>query len=167
MPQRISRHAYARPELLPPTWTPSPFPTTRTICYSQISPRLRRPISCNHLLGMEHSILSQPKDLPSMPMLDVFLQTNWQLPKLNLTGWRKWELFANRPVPGHHCYTCMAQKASGGWHPCGDYRRLNDVTIPDRYPVPNIQDFSANLTGMRVRVLQDRLDLRLPPDPGG
>ena len=32
----------------------------------------------------------------------------------------------------------------------GNYRKLNDVTIPDRYPVPNIQDFSANLTGMRV-----------------
>ena len=44
----------------------------------------------------------------------------------------------------------MVPKASGGWRPCGDYRRLNDVTIPDRYPVPNIQDFSANLTGMRV-----------------
>ena len=44
----------------------------------------------------------------------------------------------------------MVPKATGGWRPCGDYRRLNDVTIPDRYPVPNIQDFSANLAGMKV-----------------
>lgn len=43
----------------------------------------------------------------------------------------------------------MVAKASGGWRPWGDYRRLNEVTTPDRYPVPNIQDFTANLTGAK------------------
>lgn len=44
----------------------------------------------------------------------------------------------------------VVPKTSGGWRPCGDYRHLNDVTEPDRYPVPHLQDFSAQLAGMKV-----------------
>uniref|UniRef100_A0A5S6QIV2 RNA-directed DNA polymerase n=1 Tax=Trichuris muris TaxID=70415 RepID=A0A5S6QIV2_TRIMR len=44
----------------------------------------------------------------------------------------------------------MVPKASGGWRPCGDYRRLNKATTPDRYPVPHVQDFSANLDGAKL-----------------
>jgi hypothetical protein len=43
------------------------------------------------------------------------------------------------------------------WRPCGDYCRLNDVTVPDKYPVPNIQDMSAKLTGCSVFT---KLDLK-------
>jgi hypothetical protein len=41
----------------------------------------------------------------------------------------------------------MVLKKDGTWRPCGDYRRLNYITIPDKYPVPNIQDMSAKLSG--------------------
>jgi hypothetical protein len=36
-------------------------------------------------------------------------------------------------------------KQDGSWRPCRDYRRLNLVTVPDRYPLPNMQDFAARL----------------------
>lgn len=41
----------------------------------------------------------------------------------------------------------MVSKPGSGWRPCSDYRRLNDATMPDRDPVPHIQDFSAHLVG--------------------
>lgn len=44
----------------------------------------------------------------------------------------------------------LVKKANGEWRPCGDYRRLNAVTEPDRYPVPHIHDFAAELHGATV-----------------
>ena len=44
----------------------------------------------------------------------------------------------------------MVQKPNGEWRPCGDYRRLNDVTTPDRYPIPNVQDFTSHLGGATI-----------------
>jgi len=41
----------------------------------------------------------------------------------------------------------MVKKKDGSWRPCGDYRRLNLATTPDRYPLPNIQDLSGKLAG--------------------
>jgi cleavage and polyadenylation specificity factor subunit 1 len=44
----------------------------------------------------------------------------------------------------------MVRKKDGGWRPCGDYMRLNTVTVPDRYPLPNIADFSSRIAGSTV-----------------
>ena len=44
----------------------------------------------------------------------------------------------------------MVTKKDGSFRPCGDYRRLNNVTEPDHYPLPNIQDITSFLSGARI-----------------
>ena len=44
----------------------------------------------------------------------------------------------------------IVKKKNGGWKPCGDYRRLNTVTVPDRYPLPNIADFMSWISGSTI-----------------
>ena len=51
----------------------------------------------------------------------------------------------------------MVKKKDGGWRPCGDYHRLNNTTIPDRYPLPNIADFTSRISGSTIF---SRLDLQ-------
>ena len=51
----------------------------------------------------------------------------------------------------------MVPKSDGTWRPCGDFRRLNLVTVPDAYPLPNMQDFSVKAADC---VIFSKIDLR-------
>ena len=44
----------------------------------------------------------------------------------------------------------VVAKKNGEWRSCGDYRALNAVTLPDRYPIPNILDFNQGIAGAKV-----------------
>lgn len=44
----------------------------------------------------------------------------------------------------------LTKKKDGTWRVCGDFRRLNSITEPDRYPLPHVHDFSIALHGKRM-----------------
>ncbi|BHF83927.1 hypothetical protein SprV_0902707600 [Sparganum proliferum] len=62
----------------------------------------------------------------------------------------------------------MVPKAtSGDWRPCGDYRALNSATIPDRYPVPHLQDFAGALFGKAIPVAPEDIPKTAVTTPFG
>ena len=46
--------------------------------------------------------------------------------------------------------TCAQDFPCGGWRVCGDYRRLNNATVDDKYPVKCLTDFTTNLHGKTI-----------------
>ena len=44
----------------------------------------------------------------------------------------------------------MKKKSDGSWRPCGDYRVLNSVTVPNQYPTAHALDYAAMARDMKI-----------------
>ena len=49
----------------------------------------------------------------------------------------------------------LVKKKTGEWRFCVDYRKLNEVTVNDVYPLPRIEDTLSQLEGSRYFSLMD------------
>lgn len=44
----------------------------------------------------------------------------------------------------------LVRKKNNDWKSCGDYRKLNEVTVPDQYPIPFLDDCTDFLHGKSI-----------------
>ena len=109
-----------------------------------------------HVISSEEFSASVPKhqvrhSVPTAPGPPVFAKAR-RLDAKKLESARK-EFAAMEAAVVIHCSSSpwasslhMVRKPDRSWHPCGDYCRLNTQTVPDRYPQPNVADFTADST---------------------
>ena len=62
----------------------------------------------------------------------------------------------------------VPKRTPGEWRATGDYRALNAITKPDRYPLPHLHSLSTRLHGMKVFSKIDLLRAyhQIPMAPG-
>lgn len=94
--------------------------------------------------SVEHNILTK-----GPPLTDRATPEKLKFAKKEIDSWIKTK--DCQPGSGQWASAMhMVEKKDGGWRICGDYRRLNKVTVPDKYPIPHLQDFAHKLHGCTI-----------------
>ncbi|GBN40108.1 Transposon Ty3-I Gag-Pol polyprotein [Araneus ventricosus] len=126
---------------------------------------LNKSIKISNLL-LKYPEISRPNLVPKEIKHDVkhFIETNGQPihakarqldPKRLAIAKEEFTFMLNNEIirPSNSQWSSplhLAAKKDGSYRPCGDYRQLNAQTIPDRYPIPRLEDFHQILKETKI-----------------
>ncbi|GBL79713.1 Transposon Ty3-I Gag-Pol polyprotein [Araneus ventricosus] len=126
---------------------------------------LNKSIKISNLL-LKYPEISRPNLVPKEIKHDVkhFIETNGQPihakarqldPKRLAIAKEEFTFMLNNEIirPSNSQWSSplhLATKKDGSYRPCGDYRQLNAQTIPDRYPIPRLEDFHQILKETKI-----------------
>jgi hypothetical protein len=122
------------------------------------------PESVQHLLHKYKDVFDAPQALPPTRIYDHTIPLVPGAVPVNAKPYRysphhkdeierqKEMLFAGLVVPSTSPFASLVlliQKKDGSWRFCVDYRRLNDLTIKNRFPMPIIEEILEELAGSK------------------
>ena len=115
-----------------------------TICQASIEKLLSQPTH-----SVEHDIILKPGSRPANAKVRRLFGDKLTAAKKEFETMLKLGIIEHSKSewasPLH-----VVPKGKDSFRPCGDFRQLNSYTIPDMYPVPHIQDFSAHLQNSKI-----------------
>lgn len=131
------------------------------------------PIMIQGVLDEFKESFAKPSSLPPKQAVDHRINTKADAVPVNVRPYKyshtqkdEIEKLVNKMLsvgiirPGRSPYSSpilLVKKKDGGWRFCVDYRRLNQATISDKFPLPVIEEFIDELHGSVIFL---KLDLR-------
>ena len=96
--------------------------------------------------SVEHDIVLKPGSVPARAKVRRLFGDKYNAAKLEIENMLRLGIIqrskSDWASPLH-----VVPKGEGAFRPCGDFRHLNACTVPDKYPLPHIQDFTRDLKG--------------------
>lgn len=131
------------------------------------------PEEVTKLLQLYQDIFKEPKGLPPSRPCDHSIPLVHRAQPFNLSPYRYsfdqknvienivGEMLKSQiVVPNHSCFASPAllvRKKDNTWRLCVDYRRLNSLTVKNKYPIPMVEDLLDELNGSKIFL---KVDLR-------
>ena len=86
------------------------------------------------------------------PTLTAWAPKNLLLRKPNSSTCCSWASFAHWKAAGPHLFPLhmVPKSMPGDWCPCSNYCALNNMTVPDHYPIPHIHNCTVVLTSKKI-----------------